>query len=91
METGTWFMDFRNAGAAGRVKRKESGHVVRGRVLDPRTGKKRELWKVLPDASATEAKTWLEGACERVRQGVVEQVLARERLRDSSCVCSTAK
>jgi site-specific recombinase XerC len=60
--------------------RKESGHVVRGRVLDPRTGKKREIWKVLPEATAMEAKAWLDGACDRIRRGVVEQVLARERL-----------
>jgi len=65
-------------------RRKECGHVVRGRVMDPRTGFKREIWKVLPDAGATEAKAWLEAACERIRQGVVEQVLARERLRDYS-------
>jgi hypothetical protein len=65
-------------------RRKESGHVVRGRVVDPRTGKTRELWKVLPEASATEAKALLEGACERIRCGKVEQVLVRDHLRDYS-------
>jgi hypothetical protein len=48
-------------------RRKEGGHVVRARVTNPRTGKRIELWKVLPDLSAAEALHWLEQECEKVR------------------------
>ena len=63
-------------------RRKDGGYVVRGRAVDARTGLKREVWKTLPYVSEEEAKAWLDGACERIRLGVVEQVVTRERLRD---------
>ncbi len=50
-------------------KRKEGGHVVRARVTDPRTGKKTELWKVLPELKAAQALNWLEQERVRIRQG----------------------
>ena len=50
-------------------KRKEGGHVVRGRVISLRTGKMSELWKVLPDSTAAEALQWLEQERERLRSG----------------------
>jgi hypothetical protein len=31
-------------------KRKEGGHLVRARVTDPTTGRKKEIRKVLPEA-----------------------------------------
>jgi len=40
-------------------QRKEAGHVVRGKAQCPRTGKQKDIWKVLPDASAEEALLWL--------------------------------
>jgi hypothetical protein len=43
---------------------------VRSRVRDPRTGKRRELWKVLPDLDAPTALLWLKDEEVRVRAGV---------------------
>ncbi len=50
-------------------KRKEGGHVVRARVTDPRTGKKIDLAKVLPDLKASEALNWLEQERAMIREG----------------------
>ena len=36
-------------------KRKEGGHLVRARVTDPTTGRKREIKRVLPDADEATA------------------------------------
>ncbi len=60
--------------------RRDGGHVVRGRVLDPRTGRQREIAKVLPNADATAASQWLEAERNRIRQGIAKQALTRERL-----------
>ncbi len=50
-------------------QRKEGGHAVRARVMDPRTGKMAELCKALPDLTAAEALQWLERERARIRQG----------------------
>jgi hypothetical protein len=50
-------------------KRKEGGHVVRARVISLRTGKKTDLWRVLPDSTAAGALQWLEQERERLRHG----------------------
>jgi hypothetical protein len=50
-------------------KRKDGGHVVRSRVTDPRTKKKTEVWKILPELSAAQALQWLEEECNKVRRG----------------------
>jgi site-specific recombinase XerC len=52
-------------------QRKEGGHAVRSRVTDPRTGKMKEIWKVLPDLDAPTALLWLKEEEGRVRAGVV--------------------
>jgi len=65
-------------------RRKDGGHVVRGRAVDSRTGFRREVYKVLPEATEAEANAWLSEACERLRQGIVEAALKRERLREYS-------
>jgi hypothetical protein len=84
METCSWFMALSVAGAARRVEPKggRSG-CARARCRSAHW-KEREIWKVLPDATPAEAMLWLEAACSRVRQGLAEQVLARERLREYS-------
>lgn len=49
-------------------ERKEGGYYVRGRAVDPQTGKMQEISKVLLDVkSETEAYLWLEREQERVR------------------------
>jgi integrase len=50
-------------------KRKEGGHVVRGRVKDPKTGRQTEIWKVLPELTAPEALVWLNQEVDQVRRG----------------------
>src|SRR5687768_15318604 len=60
-------------------KRKEGGHVVRARVTNPRTGKKTDLWKVLPDLKAPQALHWLEQERTRIRQGNSRVVQSQTR------------
>lgn len=53
-------------------RRQEGGFRVRGRALDPRTGKMREVNWALPNvAKARDAFTWLQGELEKIRSGVV--------------------
>jgi hypothetical protein len=46
-----------------------NAHVVRSRVTDPRTSKKIEVWKVLPELNAAQALQWLDEERDRVRRG----------------------
>ena len=66
----------------GVYRRKEGGHVVRGRVVDPTTGRTSEIWKVLPDAEAATALKWLEDEKARIRAGVVEAKRPKTRFAD---------
>lgn len=58
-------------------KRKEGGHVVRARVISLRSGKKQNIWKVLPGATAPAALQWLEHERERLRHGEVRVTESR--------------
>ena len=51
-------------------RRKEGGHVVRGRATDSKTGKQRQVFRVLPDADAQTALKWLRDEQARIRKGV---------------------
>jgi len=50
-------------------RRKEGGFLIRGRAVDPRTGKTREIRKTLPDADAAGAYRVLDEELEKVRHG----------------------
>jgi integrase len=50
-------------------RRKEGGFLIRGRAVDPRTGKTREVRKTLPDADAPGAYRVLDEELEKVRHG----------------------
>lgn len=53
-------------------RRQEGGFHVRGRAIDARTGKLREVNWALPNiAKARDAFTWLQGELEKIRSGVV--------------------
>ena len=52
-------------------KRKEGGHLVRARVTDPTTGCKKEIRKVLPEASEASAYQWLANERARIKAGVL--------------------
>jgi hypothetical protein len=60
-------------------KRKEGGHVVRARVTNPRTGKKANIWKVLPELTAAQALGWLEEECARIRSAETRVVASQTR------------
>lgn len=51
-------------------QRKEGGHVVRARAMNRRNGKQTEIWKVLPDKTASEALQWLDSERARIRDGI---------------------
>lgn len=65
----TWIS--RRPALPGVWRRKEGGFVVRGRAVDPRTGKVKEVWRSLPEATASEAKRCLEQERDRIRQGEI--------------------
>jgi integrase len=53
-------------------RRKEGGHVVRGRATDSKTGKQKQVFRVFPDADAQTALKWLRDEQERIRTGAVD-------------------
>ena len=63
-------------------QRKEGGHVVRARVINMSTGRQKEIWKVLANADAPMALTWIEDECKRVRAGVASVETQRTRFCD---------
>lgn len=54
-------------------RRRDGGYHVRGRITDPRTGKRREVNRELPDApNARAALVWLQTEMEKLKAGEVE-------------------
>jgi hypothetical protein len=66
----------------GIFKRKEGGHLVRARVLDPTTGKRREIRKVLPEADEATAYKWLNDERSRASAGLFLAKPQRPRFAD---------
>jgi integrase len=50
-------------------RRKEGGHVVRGRATDSKTGKQRDIFRALPEANEQTALKWLRDEQARIRAG----------------------
>ena len=50
-------------------QRKEGGHVVRGRATDGKTGKQKQVFRVLPEADEQTALKWLRDEQARIRAG----------------------
>src|SRR6185369_4049678 len=48
-------------------RRKEGGHVVRGRATDSKTGKQKDIFRALPEANEQTALKWLRDEQERIR------------------------
>lgn len=63
-------------------KRKGGGHLVRARVVDPLTGRMKEIKRVLPEADLATAFKWLEDERARVRAGLVIAQLPKTRFAD---------
>ncbi len=55
-------------------RRKEGGHQVRGRAIDPRTGKMREVWASLPVSDEVTALKYLKDEIAQIRAGLVKEV-----------------
>ncbi len=69
-----WISRWKNMIAATKIpgiwERKEGGHLVRARIVDPTTGHLREIKRVLPDATKAMALKWLEDERARIRAGL---------------------
>lgn len=85
---GEWVERWRDVVAVepelpGVWRRQAGGFRVRGRVIDPRTGKMREVNWALPNVGkARDAFAWLQGELEKIRSGVVaEQPTAAPQFR----------
>lgn len=60
-------------------RRKEGGYFVRGRAVDPRTGKTREVQRALPEMDSAAAYGWLQEELSKVRRGADESSPQRMR------------
>ena len=65
----TWLAPTRIPGV---WKRKEGGHLVRSRINDPTTGKRKEIKKVLPEADEATAYKWLRDERDKLLRGLGE-------------------
>lgn len=65
-----WNQVLRSTGVRGIFELREGGYLIRAQPKDPRTGKKKEVRKVLRDATLGEAVRVLETEKARVREGV---------------------
>jgi hypothetical protein len=63
-------------------RKKEGGHLVRARVMNPATGQKTEIKKTLPSADEATAYKWLCDEKARVRAGVASVPQARPHFCD---------
>jgi integrase len=82
-DTKQWTLKWKTLVARTRIpgvwRRKEGGHLVRVRVVDPTTGKLKEIKKVLPDADEATAFKWLADEKKKIRAGVVSEKLPKTR------------
>jgi len=58
-------------------RRPEGGCLVRGKALDPRTGRRREVLKILAQAEPPEAYQWLQAQLRSIREGEAPNPEAR--------------
>jgi hypothetical protein len=63
-------------------KRREGGFLVRARVTDPTTGRKREIKRVLPDADEATAYKWLQDERSRIKSALVLAPQPKTRFAD---------
>lgn len=84
-EKTKWVQRWKNWVAPSRFpnvwKLKQGGHLVRARVTDPTTGKKKEIRKVLPTDELS-ALNWLEAERARIKAGLVSAPLHQMRFAD---------
>jgi hypothetical protein len=63
-------------------RRKEGGFLVRGRAIDPRTGKTREIQRVLAGMTPGAAHQWLCDEIDNLRAGVLRATSPKPRFCD---------
>ncbi len=63
-------------------KRKEGGYLVRARVIDPATGRMREIKRVMADVDEAAAFTWLSEEKVRIKAGLLSAERPRTRFAD---------
>lgn len=64
-----WRSMIRSTKYPGIFERREGGHLVRALVTDATTGRRKEIKKVLPEATLAQAVAYLEGRKEQARAG----------------------
>jgi len=84
---GTWIAV--NPVLPGVWQRKEGGYAVRGRATDPRSGRQKDVWRVLADSDKNESYRWLQAELARIRSG--EVAVGPSRTPFSSYVVSLLK
>ncbi|MBI2393687.1 MAG: tyrosine-type recombinase/integrase [Deltaproteobacteria bacterium] len=82
-DNGKWITRWKTQVAPTRIpgvwKRKEGGHLVRARVVDPTTGKLKEVKKVMPDADEATAFKWLADEKKKIGAGGISEQLPKTR------------
>lgn len=74
-----WRSTIRPTKYPGIYERREGGHLVRALVTDATTGRRKEIKKVLPEASVAQAAAYLEGRKEQCRAGGVLPPTSKKR------------
>lgn len=74
-----WRSTIRPTKYPGIYERREGGHLVRALVTDATTGRRKEIKKVLPDATLAQAAAYLEGRKEQCRAGDVLPPTSKKR------------
>lgn len=77
-----WGTEVRPTKLPGVFLRRDGGHYVRARVLDPNTGKLKEVKKSMPHADEATAYQWLHQQRQRVANGVATALPAKTRFAD---------
>ena len=70
-------------------RRKEGGHVVRGRATDSKTGKQKDIFRALPEANEQTALKWLRDEQARIRAGTDDSPEGRHQSRPSGQASGT--
>jgi hypothetical protein len=77
----SWIAD--RASMPGVWRMRDGGYLVRGRAVNPKTGKLKEVRAALVEvATPDEANLWLQGELRKVRVGSVEVAVPKTRFSD---------
>lgn len=74
-----WRSTIRPTKYPGIYERREGGHLVRALVTDATTGRRKEIKKVLPEATLAQAVAYLEGRKETARAGDAHPATSKKR------------